>query len=577
MRPFGFYQHLGHSDCRRAARHAVVTLAALCCLASGCISRPVAKPKDESVVQTPVRIPQSIFKLVDLLVVVDNSNSMQEEQTNLTTNFPILIDALRNFELGPDGTGKPCTATDVSGCKIPDIHLGVINTDLGAGNFKFDSCERINGDNGNLQSAARVQGCTPPTDPFIKYIDGQININDGNNDAVQSVKDAFTCIAQLGTDGCAFEQPLESAKIALEREKQNPTFLREDALLAVVFISDEDDCSSPASAGLFDPTKDGITDPLGPLFSYRCFEFGVSCRDPATGQQVVVKRESANLVDCQPRSDVDAKLHTVERYIDFFKGFKKQGEEFVVTAGIIGPVDSTDVVSVSNNVISPGQDNDDKNSTDLVSVVRTPDKMELAPSCENPATGKAAPGVRLKRFIQAMNGTIFPICRDNYGPALKAVGELIKGKLGGQCFSRPPLLPNESLACYKDVALGNGNTCQSSCLNRVDCVVQTVIGTNEATRKTVPRCDDAWFDVDTYPDESPCPDESSALCDEGCWRLIPRLGQCDPATQGSPFGLHIMRKQGVEPEVGTVAEVACSASTENWGSEELLANGVCVQ
>jgi hypothetical protein len=51
-----------------------------------------------------------------------------------------------------------------------------------------------------------------------------------------------SCLSALGTGGCGFEQQLQSAAVAVTREDQ-AAFLRHDALLAVIVITDEEDCS----------------------------------------------------------------------------------------------------------------------------------------------------------------------------------------------------------------------------------------------------------------------------------------------------------------------------------------------
>jgi hypothetical protein len=50
------------------------------------------------------------------------------------------------------------------------------------------------------------------------------------------------CLAALGTVGCDFQQPLRASSKAVSTEV-NSDFLRGEALLAVVVVSDEDDCS----------------------------------------------------------------------------------------------------------------------------------------------------------------------------------------------------------------------------------------------------------------------------------------------------------------------------------------------
>ena len=56
------------------------------------------------------------------------------------------------------------------------------------------------------------------------------------------IADVFGCLARLGTEGCGLEEQLASVRAALTRGRSEG-FLRDDAYLAVILISDEDDCS----------------------------------------------------------------------------------------------------------------------------------------------------------------------------------------------------------------------------------------------------------------------------------------------------------------------------------------------
>jgi hypothetical protein len=57
---------------------------------------------------------------VDLLFVVDDSQSMQEEQTNLGAQLPELVHVLTSGELDAEHTFNPV-----------DLHVGVVSTDMG--------------------------------------------------------------------------------------------------------------------------------------------------------------------------------------------------------------------------------------------------------------------------------------------------------------------------------------------------------------------------------------------------------------------------------------------------------------
>jgi len=58
------------------------------------------------------------------------------------------------------------------------------------------------------------------------------------------------------------------------KQPANVNFMRKDAYLAVIILTDEDDCSAPTNSTLFDPTQTTLASELGPLTSYRCFQFG---------------------------------------------------------------------------------------------------------------------------------------------------------------------------------------------------------------------------------------------------------------------------------------------------------------
>ena len=299
-------------------------------------------------------------KQVDVLFVIDNSNSMAHEQKNLANNFYKFIDAIRTTKLGN---------------KIPNVHIGIVSTDLGAGNYNLPSCETPLGDQGKLQNKAKIAGCTPPTNPWISYLDGKTNVPSSSPDPVVQVKTAFQCIAQLGLYGCGFEQTIQAARRALDPTLNvNPGFFRKDALLAVAFITDEDDCSG-SNQKLYDPSQQGLTDPLGPLSSFRCFEFGVKCQ--CKGSAKCDRFTQGPRINCVPGGNY---LHKVDNFISFFANLKKTPAgkphpQRVIMSAIIGP---TDKVEVGVDGSSP----------------------VLKPSCQTSA-GFAVPGIRLKYLVHA--------------------------------------------------------------------------------------------------------------------------------------------------------------------------------
>jgi len=314
---------------------------------------------------------------VDVLFVVDNSNSMSKEQRNLAQNFGKLADALLAEGM--------------------DFRLGVVSSDLGAGAYHLPSCETRGGDKGKLWNKPEVSGCTPPKDPWISFKGGKSNVP-GAGSEKSKVKAAFACIARIGVNGCGFEQPLESARMALDPSKSvNPGFLRGDAGLAVVVISDEDDCSAKNDT-LFDPSQQGLSDPLGPLTSFRCFDFGVKCD---CNGKACTRTDVGPRKNCVPADT--GYLQPVATYKKFFKGLKPAGN--VAMAAIIGP---TDKVAVGLNGTYP----------------------TLKPSCQG-VNGYAVPAVRTNALVKSFGkrGTVRSICSSDFSPALKAVGDMVTTQL----------------------------------------------------------------------------------------------------------------------------------------------------
>ena len=158
---------------------------------------------------------------MDILFIVDNSGSMEEEQTNLAQNFPKFIDVLNNYMTG---AGVPL-----------DYHVGLTTTSLSEGAPPIPIPIPLPmGDDGALHD----QASCGMTRPWIERTD--------NDPAGQ-----FSCVAKVGTDGSGHEQPLSAAKLALNdriADGKNAGFLRPDALLAVVILTDEDDQSTDASS-----------------------------------------------------------------------------------------------------------------------------------------------------------------------------------------------------------------------------------------------------------------------------------------------------------------------------------------
>ncbi len=143
------------------------------------------------------RFSQLTDNKVDILWVIDDSGSMSEEQTALTNNFNSFI--------------------QLADQTMADYQVGVVSTD----------CDNPN-KSGKLLSPNAANKIVRRT-------------------TMPSAQQAFSQNASLGTNGSGTETGLQAARLALEpplRDNENAGFLRPDARLAVIVVSDEEDFSS---------------------------------------------------------------------------------------------------------------------------------------------------------------------------------------------------------------------------------------------------------------------------------------------------------------------------------------------
>lgn len=160
--------------------------------------------------------PEDGCNAVDFLFVVDDSSSMSEHQQNLIDNFPTFIAGIESTLGAVDSFQVGVIATDAfSGNPGACILLGALITETtGAGP---DSSNAV---------------CGPYSDGFA-YMTEQ-----------DDLAETFACAAQVGTMGNGFERPMEAMVTTVGKSLGdaggcNEGFLRDDALLVVVVITDE--------------------------------------------------------------------------------------------------------------------------------------------------------------------------------------------------------------------------------------------------------------------------------------------------------------------------------------------------
>lgn len=274
----------------------------------------------------------------------------------------------------------------------------------------------------------------PPNGPWISHVAGVTNVP-GAGTALDRVKAGFSCVAELGTGGCGFEFTIEAARRAVDPKLNvNPGFVRADAMLVVVLLTDEDDCSAQ-KVQLFDPNQQSITDPLGPLTSFRCFEFGIQCNCP---NGACTRTTYGPRTGCKPAFNW---LYQIPDYVAFFNQLKPAGQ--VVLAALAGPIAPV-------NVQPDGQN------------------PALQPSCQT-AQHKAVPAIRIKALVDGFGTASFfnTICNSNYGVPLKQLGTLITAQLGGACLQPltdvNPSAPGLQASCQVSETAGGQTKAVPAC------------------------------------------------------------------------------------------------------------------
>jgi hypothetical protein len=155
---------------------------------------------------------------VDFLFVIDNSGSMADEQDNLTASFPGFISGIQS-----------------SLEQVDEYQVGVVTTDAYGPNDAAPGCSVLGGlvvQTGGSDSSSSVCG------PYMA----------GNNYMTEAddLNSTFACAADVGTAGDGCERPMNAMENVLDKVhggagQCNEGYLRDDALLVLVIITDEYD------------------------------------------------------------------------------------------------------------------------------------------------------------------------------------------------------------------------------------------------------------------------------------------------------------------------------------------------
>jgi hypothetical protein len=434
----------------------------------GCPNQELAPITPCTVSGVSLEVPQTGVDKVDMLFMIDDSGSMSQEQKKLSAVLPSLVSALATGN--KDGKPKPMgVKSDFP--PVASLHIGVVTSDMGingapsqnsCGDRSFiptdhdtaHSTMRINkpvGDDGILQISTEVAvdgiwgpaddgtGITNfvPADPSCANVTFQPNARfvdfmAGTDPALAAQR--FSCIAKRGRNGCGLEHQLEAALKALTPPDSNikftalspnghgnaiklgsPSgfnqgFLREESILVVVVVSDEEDCSIPdESRAIFDATSMQVSGGI----NVRC---GL--------------KENQGL------------LHPTSRFINGFMALKPAAyKDRLIFAAIAGmPL----APNLGGKTVHTG-------AAELQMILDRPDMQfmvqrnqsgtddEPVPTCiSESGDGSAAPGRRYLEVAKAFgdNGVVTSICEDEYNSLLQVLIDKIAMQLTGACLPR---------------------------------------------------------------------------------------------------------------------------------------------
>lgn len=373
---------------------------------------------------------------VDVLVIVNNSTSMHEEQTLLATNAFTLVHEL----IDPPPDSEIPGLTD-------SVRVAVVSSDMGfqwGGNpydpddFEEgegwpeevpDNCEGL-GDNGEFltypdgklidlengvipcdESAAQCPAgwecgnfvdsegtCHAPNEVGQEWecpsLAGDWAETSPDTDPDFDLAGQVACLTSVGTNGCKFEQQLQAGAVALHKESQ-ADFTRDDAVLLVIVVTDEEDCS------IEDKELFGVDEIHNP-------------------------DENENGIACGSHPDY---LYEVKHFKQTFAAVKGGNPNGVLFAAIVGvPVD--DACQGRGDEIGGCLDHPEME----LEVVYEGYGWFFKPACiryGGTEVTRARPGRRFVELAQTLgeNGYVYSICNKDWTEAMHDIAQMIADEL----------------------------------------------------------------------------------------------------------------------------------------------------
>ena len=282
-------------------------------------------------------------------------------------------------------------------------------------------------------------------DTFISDADMMPDYTDPLGNVVQ-------CIALLGSNGCGFEHQLASIDRALGADglgsapSQNAGFLRPEAYLVILMLTNEDDCSAPADTTIYslNGAMQNIANPDGPIANYRCNggpRGGHLCQDPhaasptayltppltppsdAQGTSTALTLDLAN---CEDNETGTSALTPVSQFVNDIKALKFDPDNQILVAAIAAPAAPYTVAwtpEVGGQNTQPGE----VWPNVMHSCGASGGSFVSPAATQHPTDGSFGdPAVRITQFTNAFpNSVLGSVCDPNFGGVLGMLASMI--------------------------------------------------------------------------------------------------------------------------------------------------------
>lgn len=291
--------------------------------------------------------PEGEVEGIDVLFIVDNSASMGPAQSRLQDSASAMVTALDatglDYRIGVTTTDNGnywCNGSGIG--EAAEGHLiAPSSCRTRPDDFSFSGTETDVFDEACAQRCALEElSLQPGASPWLA----------SDTLAETSMADAIACSLPMGISGCGFEQPLEAMHLATKWSESPDSaesgFMRPNAHLVVIFVTDEVDCSlNPAhestvvgEQGVGNQVFWSLPEQQVAPTSAVCWNAGVECTGAGTpAYDACVARDKA--VDgSNAANDGEAVILPLSRYadrLDTIRASKVPGAG-VYTFGITG-------------------------------------------------------------------------------------------------------------------------------------------------------------------------------------------------------------------------------------------------